>query len=333
MQTSVHSLLPDKLSAIISRLRPIVLEQLEELRIREGKPLEVNYQGKYAFVSPRGELTASSAESYKPDREDCVQLLDIVTNHSMYSFEEELRRGYITVRGGHRVGIAGRAVLDRGHVKLLRDISSFNIRVAREIRGVGERIVRALMEPASETVHHTLIISPPQCGKTTLIRDLARILSEGSWNGAAAMISAKSRGLKVGIVDERSEIAGSVAGVPSFDVGPRTDVLDACPKAEGMMMMIRSLSPQVLIVDEIGRREDADAVLEAMHAGIRVIATAHGRDIADVRRRPGLLPLFEQFVFTRYVVLEGTGVDRRISLFDKMMRQLEMPVHKAGTGS
>lgn len=321
MQKTLIPILPDPLSSILTRLDPSVMRRLEELRIREGQPLEVNYDGRYAFLTVRGDLTTSVKDAYRPSKEDCLKLLDIVTDHSLYSFEEELRRGYITVRGGHRIGIAGRAVLERGQVKLLRDISSFNIRIAREIRGAADSLVRRLLDPVSDTIHHTLVISPPQCGKTTLIRDLARILSEGSW-GAKSGTTYGECGLKVGIVDERSEIAASVAGVPTFDLGPRTDVLDACPKAEGMMMMIRSLSPQVLIVDEIGRREDAAAILEAMHAGIRVIATAHGRDIAEVMKRPGLSELFEAAVFHRYVVLHRTDGKRNVQLYDHLQRLL-----------
>lgn len=317
MQAALRKILPERLGAIIARLDPSVCTRLEEVRIRDRKPLEVIYDGRYAFVTPGGQLTMLPQEAYTPDKDDCMKLLDIVTHHSLYSFEEELRRGYITVHGGHRIGIAGRAVLEQGRVRLLRDISGFNIRLAREVRGVSHKLVHSLVDPAAGTIHHTLVISPPQCGKTTLIRDLARILSDGTWATLSGLgPGMNGGGLKVGIVDERSEIAASVAGVPTFDVGPRTDVLDACPKAEGMMMMIRSLSPQVLIVDEIGHREDAEAIQEAIHAGIRVIASAHGRDIADVQRRPGLAPLFADQVFGRFVVLRGTGQHRLQQVFD-----------------
>jgi len=328
MPAAIDHLLPDRLSRIVSLLDRSTLNRMEELRIRENRPLEVIYGGTYSFVTAAGGLTLSAEQAYKPDKDDCLKLLDLLTNHSLYSFEEELRRGYITVRGGHRVGIAGRAVLDRGQVKLLRDITGFNIRLAREVRGAAEGIIRSLIDPAQGMIHHTLVVSPPQCGKTTLIRDIARILSEGAWSGNGL----QGRGVKVGIVDERSEIAASVEGVPTFDVGPRTDVLDACPKAEGMMMMIRSLSPQVIIVDEIGRKQDAEAIQEAMHAGIRVVATAHGRDIEDVRRRPDLAPLFAASVFSRYVVLSGTGRSRRQHVFDRALRPIVLAADKAAAG-
>ena len=190
--------------------------------------------------------------------------------------------------------------------------------------------MRYLIDDAHNTIHHSLIISPPQCGKTTLLRDLARMLSEGSWAAPQSAVR-RSKGLKVGIVDERSEIAASHAGLPTFDVGPRTDVLDACPKAEGMMMMIRSLSPHVLIVDEIGRKEDAEAIVEAMHAGIRVIATAHGKNMEELSQRPDLRPLMEAQLFARYIVLEGTESHRKQSIYDGTGRPLMTVEGKAAT--
>src|SRR5690606_32089186 len=177
---------------------------------------EITFKGTYHFVTPDGKLSQDSGAAYLPSRNDCHQLLDLLTNHSVYTLEEQLKRGYITVRGGHRVGLSGKTVLEHGFVKQLRDISSFNIRIARQMIGAASPLLPKLIEPASGLVHHTLIISPPQQGKTTLVRDMARLLSGGGWNSAGV----QTKGVKVGIVDERSEIAASIKGVPSFDVGP-----------------------------------------------------------------------------------------------------------------
>jgi stage III sporulation protein AA len=150
---------------------------------------------------------------------------------------------------------------------------------------------------------HTMIIGPPQTGKTTLLRDIARIISSGDDNG-------KFQASKVGIVDERSEIAGCVAGVPQMTFGPRLDVMDACPKAEGMMMMIRSMSPEVLIVDEIGRSEDANAIMEAVNAGIKLIMTTHGESLDEIKKRPILKTILNEQIFQRFIVLsrsQGPG--------------------------
>ncbi|MDR6549345.1 stage III sporulation protein AA [Paenibacillus qinlingensis] len=300
MLASISHLLPQNIRFMLSELPPNVQASVEEIRVRELRPLEISWADRYAFVSERGQMITQEALAYKPTRQDCLTLLEMLTNHSLYTFEEELRRGYITVSGGHRVGLAGRTILDQGQVKQIRDVSSFNIRIAREIQGVGQEILPQLVDQNMGNIHHTLIISPPQQGKTTLLRDLARLISRGEWGVRNSSLSGK----KVGIVDERSELAACVKGVPRFDLGPRTDVLDGCPKAEGMMMMIRSLSPEVLIVDEIGRSEDADAIHEALHTGIRVLATAHGANYEDIRRRPVLRQLMEEGVFMKYVILQ-----------------------------
>lgn len=303
MLSAITPLLPPGIRTAVCAIPLDVQSAAEELRIREGRPLEVIYRGAYSFVTPDGSLGRMPAEAYIPTREDCARLLELLTNHSVYSFEEELKRGFITMEGGHRVGLAGRTVLESGNVRQIRDVSGFNIRIAREVRDCARNVLPLVIDTAGRTVHHTLVVSPPQHGKTTMIRDLARLVSWGYWPAGRF----DGGGLKVGIVDERSEIAACVKGVPRFDVGPRTDVMDACPKAEGMMMMIRSMSPEVIVADEIGRPEDARAIHEAVHAGIRVMATAHGSDFQDVMKRPALKQLAEEGVFGRIVFLRKRG--------------------------
>jgi len=312
-------LFPESVKRMLLNLPSELLEHVEEVRIREERPLEINSQGRYHFLDRRGGLTLRPEEAYKPTREDTHRLLDLISNHSLYTMEEELRKGFITIPGGHRVGLAGRTVLSGGKVEHIRDISGFNVRIAKEIRGAADEMLPHLLDRKRKRVMHTLILSPPQHGKTTLLRDLARQISYGQW-GAGTV---RWPGMKVGIVDERSEIAGCQRGVPGFDVGPRTDVLDGCPKAEGMMMMIRSMSPDVLIVDEIGRAEDAEAVIEALHAGISVIATAHGSSVQDMRGRPALSGLIENRMFEMYAVLSRSGDARSFKLYDGGQRTLQ----------
>ncbi|WP_058303708.1 stage III sporulation protein AA [Gorillibacterium timonense] len=320
MTDSINDLLPPGVKSVMSKLPAEVTLRLEEIRIREGRPLEILYGGKHAFPDSLGRLFASPQNAYVPGREECSRLLDLLTRHSLYSYEEELRRGYITIAGGHRIGLAGRAILEGGKVKLLKDVTSFNIRYARQVKGCGVKVLPLLIDPDSSSIHHTLVLSPPQQGKTTLIRDLVRLLSEGTRELPG--------GRKVGVVDERSEIAACVRGVPTFDLGPRTDVLDGCPKAEGMMMMIRSMSPEILVVDEIGTAEDAEAVWEAMNAGIRVIATAHGRDLAEGSSRPALKRLLQEGIFTRLVQLtrQGERFETKVrELAGQRLRQARAP--------
>lgn len=304
---SILPLLPPALRHAAGLLPREVQAGAQELRIREGRPLEIVYGGKYGFVRRDGQVSPHPEGALLAGREECAKLLELLTCHSVYSFEEELRRGFITVEGGHRVGLAGRTVLDEGKVRLIRDVSSFNIRIAREVKGCARPVLPRILDKQGRTVHHTLVISPPGHGKTTLIRDLARLISAGEWPEPGF-----GGGRKVGIVDERSEVAACVRGVPRFEVGPRTDVMDGCPKAEGMIMMIRSMSPEVLIVDEIGRPEDARAVHEAIHAGIRIIATAHGSSREDALRRPVLRELAGDGVFQRFVTLNNRGNGARV---------------------
>jgi stage III sporulation protein AA len=278
---TVLAFLPKTIADFVNQIPPLLRNNIEEIRIRINRPIEVSVSGRPQFLPH--DVTA----------EEALQLMSKISNFSLYTLEEELRRGYVTIEGGHRVGLAGKVILENGSVKAIRDISSFNIRIAKERIGISETLIPYLYE---DDWLHTMIIGPPQTGKTTLLRDIARIISSGSHkNGYASC--------KVGIVDERSEIAGCVSGVPQLTFGPRVDILDACPKAEGMMMMIRSMSPDVLIVDEIGRVEDAYAIMEAVNAGIKLIMTTHGTSLTEVQKRPTLQSILDQKLFHRYIEL------------------------------
>ncbi|WNF37818.1 stage III sporulation protein AA [Bacillaceae bacterium IKA-2] len=291
----ILAVLPEKIKEIVLTFPSDTRDKIEEIRVRVHRPLEIIIDGKPHFPK-------NGQQQYFITANDAIHLLNQLSAYSLYALEEELKRGYITIRGGHRVGLAGKVITEKGQVKAIRDISSFNIRVARQKLGVAEPYVNYLYN--SNGWNNTLIVGPPQSGKTTFLRDLARVISEGY--GAIPS-------LKIGIVDERSEIAGSIKGVPQHDLGNRVDVLDACPKAEGMMMLIRAMSPQILIVDEIGRKEDSEAIMEAIHSGVKIMTTVHGNTLEDVLDRPTLKELMKMHVFTRYIELSRGSQPGKVS--------------------
>ncbi|NLP14781.1 MAG: stage III sporulation protein AA [Clostridium sp.] len=269
----------------------------EELRLRANKPLMLqNSKGSF-FINTEGKLTESRANLFYVNQEQIIKTLELVSENSIYAFQDEIKNGYLTIRGGHRVGITGRVVLCEDGIKNIKDISGLNIRFSREVSGCSSGIVKYIIN-GKKSIYNTLIVSPPQCGKTTMLRDITRVISDG-------IDGIGFRGLKVGIVDERSEIAACYKGVPQNRVGTRTDVLDACPKQLGMMMMLRSMSPDLIVTDEIGTSGDKNAVMQVVNAGVKVITTAHGYNVSQLKTRKEVLSLMQEKVFERYVVLSA----------------------------
>lgn len=279
---TIIALFPDKYKHPLSLALEKYAYSIEEIRIRINRPVELVLDGRYIINEKL--VMDESAGQY---------ILNQLSGFSRYKFEEELKRGYITISGGHRVGIVGRTVLENSSIKQIQSISSFNIRIARERIGIAKPIISSLIKNAD--YYNTLIIGPPQSGKTTLLRDLSRLIGTG-WGHVQAK--------KVGIVDERSEIAGSKNGIPQYEVGVRTDVLDSCPKSEGMMLMIRSMSPDLLIVDEIGSADDILAIQEAIRSGVNLICSLHGDSYQMIKKRAQFAHLIEDKYFERYLVLD-----------------------------
>lgn len=269
-----------------------VIGKIEEIRIRIGKPALVYIKGA-EYALKQGRLIGDRlSDGYKVNEADIRKTLELMSNYSLYAIKEEMKSGYITLPGGHRVGISGKIVAEEGRVKTFSYINGLNIRMSHEIIGCADNIMEYIGFPR---ISHTLIISPPGCGKTTLLRDIARQLSNG--------ISGKLKGVTVGVVDERSEIAGSYLGIPQNDVGIRTDVLDGCPKAEGMIMFLRSMAPKVIIADEIGNEKDIYAIENILNCGVKIICTIHGYSLKDVLKKPNMQGLMERNIFERYIVL------------------------------
>lgn len=284
-----------KLRTILSKLR-IDFDALQEIRLRINCPLIINYNNKEYFVSENASLVSNPSHGVMITKNEIKETMEYISNYSLYAFEEEIRQGFITINGGHRIGITGKTIIQDDSIKGMKHISYINVRLAHQVRGCGDTILPYLINHQNQGIYHTLIISPPKCGKTTLLRDIIRQISDGS---------SYLEGMNVGVVDERSEIGACYMGVPQNDLGIRTDILDCCPKAKGMMMLIRSMSPQVIAVDEIGSKEDLEAIDHVISCGCKLIATVHGSTIEDVRSKPILGELLQKKLFERYVILNN----------------------------
>lgn len=278
----VIKILPEKIS---SEIRNFIREgNIQEIRIKVGKPII---------------LTLSNEErilDYVTTSDEVKGILVKISNYSLYAYEEEIKQGYITIKGGHRVGIAGECVISGGEIKTIKNISSLNIRISKAVNGSSKKIMPIITE--GDRIYNTLIISPPKCGKTTILRDIAKNISNGIYTLGL-------KGKKVVIIDERSEVAACYNGVPQMDVGIRTDVLDNCLKKTGMIMAIRSLSPEVLICDEIGTLGEVEALNMAFNSGVNIVVTVHGFDIEDIYNRKVFKELIDESIIERVVVLSS----------------------------
>jgi len=292
-------------------------EKVEEIRIRTGKPCLVYMDGQEYILTTQGLVYLTlekrrNAEYYIADSGMVRQILDKMSGYSLYAYEDELKQGYFTLEGGHRVGLAGKTVVENSSVKIMKDISFLNIRIAHEKKNCGKKVIGKLVQNAK--LKHTLIISPPACGKTTLLRDLIRLFSDGFYyeeKGERKWFE----GVTVGVVDERSELGASVKGIPTMDLGMRTDLMDGCPKHVGIFMLLRSMAPKVIAVDEIGGERDFEAIRQAVNSGCIMLATAHGTSRQEIEKKRVFASFLEEQIFERYVVLsgkEGKGTIERI---------------------
>lgn len=254
----IISTLPNEIQNEIAAIAGNDYSIINEIRIRAEKPCRYRISGASSeTVEGRHIISNFTLNS-------CINRF---INNSIYAYEEEIRNGFITLPGGHRAGICGHTVLNEGKVTIINNYSSLNIRHAREYKGIADNFIQSI--DTKEVFPSILVVSPPGCGKTTFIRDIIRILS--------------NNGLNIGVCDERSEIAGMYQGAPSFDLGTNTDVIDACPKSYGMNILLRSMSPDVIVTDEIGKTEDVEAMEAALSCGIGIITTIHGGSLDDLK--------------------------------------------------
>lgn len=271
-------LLPMDMRKALMALAPRHRERAEEIRLRMGR--------EPTLLLPEGERVFRFGRAVESG--EIAFVLDRASASSLHAVQGELRRGYITAPGGVRVGVCGMAVTGQG-VEGIRDVSSIALRIPRQVKEAGGEVIDILL-PSPGSV---LILSPPGGGKTTFLRELIRRSSDS--------------GLRVSVCDERGEIAAAQGGKPTFDLGKTTDVLTGADKAEGIMMLLRAMNPQVIAIDEISAAEDVAAVVSAANCGAEIFATAHASCVEALSKRSVYRPLLESGVFRRAVVISGKG--------------------------
>lgn len=259
---------------------------LEEIRIRIGLPIILKYSNKDIILD------------YKTTQKDLLDILEKICENSIYSYQNQICNGYITIIGGHRVGITGSVVIQNGKIVNINNISSLNFRIARQVLGCSNELLKYIIDYENNTIYNTLIVSPPGAGKTTILRDAIRQISNGIGD---------FEGKNIGIVDERNEISAMYKGISQNDIGIRTDVLENISKSIGMKMLVRSMAPQIICADEIGSLEDVEAIKYIVCSGVKGIFTAHGDNFQELQLNPELKQLLDSYTFKRIVFLDESN--------------------------
>ena len=277
------------LKCLPTQLAKLILEhniqKLEEIRIRANKPVILKL-GQVEIVL-----------SYTITTNEIIGILQNICNNSIYTYQNQICNGFITLPGGNRVGITGNVVIKDGQVSNISYIYSLNFRISHQINGASDNILKYVLDTENNTIFNTLIVSPPGAGKTTMIRDLAKRISNG-------INEINFRGLDVSIIDERGEIAAMTKGITFNDVGIRTDVLDNVPKSIGIRMAVRSMAPKVIIADEIGNKDDVNIINYAICSGVKCIFSAHGSNMEDLLKNNEINKIINLQLFSKIIFLD-----------------------------
>lgn len=295
--------------------------QIQEIGLRAGRPITLSCGREIWFPDGHGQAVRRPQQGVPVvTAQELAAVLHRLCGYSVYSFQEELREGYLTLRGGHRVGVAGTAVMQQGRISAVKEVSSLNIRLAREKKGCADELLRRL---GPELSGGLLLAGPPAAGKTTLLRDLARQLAGGE----------TGRFRKVTVVDERGELAGCWQGEPQHDLGVCCDVISGCPKALGILQAVRALSPEFLVCDEVGNGGEVEALLQCLHTGASLIASIHAGTKEELLRRPQAVTLLRAGAFGAVALLGSREAPGIICEWEKAGDLLAQAAGNAAAGS
>lgn len=288
----IYRILPYNVSNLIDQN---MVNELQEIRLRTGRKTIIKYS------------SCEKISDFTPNENNMIEILQRLCDNSIYSYQNQIINGFVTLVGGHRVGIAGSIAMKDGKVSNINYISALNFRIAKEVIGASDKIMKYIVKNGE--VQNTLIVSKPGMGKTTILRDLVRNISENTLN-------------TISVIDERGEIAAMYKGVPQNNIGSRCDVFDNVTKSIGMKMAIRAMSPDVIVSDEIGSKEDVEAINYALLSGAKGVFTAHGNSLSDVRVNENLNKLYEEKVFKNLIFLEKMGKVKNAYILENNMYKL-----------
>ena len=278
---------PNKIYQIFSNLlqeNPQIANELLEIRIRVDKPIILKLREKDLILQ------------YNILQAEILQIVERLCENSIYAYKNQICEGFITIKGGHRVGLTGSCVIENGKITNIKYISSLNIRIAREVKNCSTRILREIIDIENKTIYNSIIVAPPGRGKTTILRDIIRRLSDG-------IEEINFRGKTCGVVDERGEIAAMYKGAPQNDVGIRTDIIENVSKNKGIHMLIRTMAPEIIACDEIGSKEDVEAIHYALYSGVKGIFTMHGKNVEDIKNNKQIYELIENREIQKIIFL------------------------------
>ena len=261
-----------------------IAEELQEIRMRAERPIILKLRERDLILQ------------YNITQTEILQIVERLCENSIYAYKNQICEGFITVKGGHRIGLTGSCVIENGKIINVKHISSLNFRIAREVLNCSTRVLREVIDIENKSIYNTILVAPPGKGKTTMLRDIIRRLSNG-------IDEINFKGKTCGVVDERGEIAAMYKGIPQNDVGIRTDIIENVEKNQGIHMLIRTMAPEIIACDEIGSKEDVEAIHYALYSGVKGIFTMHGKNIEDIKNNKQIYELIENREIQKVVFL------------------------------